>query len=107
MDGCPFCKEVLEEDDRWLVCNTCGVDFVYSALTGLHIKFDRTVGHWEWALNLYPDDNRTVLTAFHSLQPGEDWHDNDSYSRIEIAYCMTNITPNNVIDKIKLIMVWQ
>lgn len=105
MDGCPYCHEVLEADDRWWVCHTCGVDFVYSTRTGLHIKFDRTIGNWETALNLYPEDNRTVLTAFSSQYLSGD--SSSGNTRVEIPHCMTNITPHNVVDKMKLIMVWQ
>lgn len=105
MHCCPFCNQDLEVDGSWIVCEPCGVDFVFHDSTGFHIKFDRTIGKYKAALNLYPEANITLLTAF-DVEASDNDPDN-GYSQIKITYCMTNVTPNNVLDKMKLLMVWQ
>lgn len=105
MAHCPFCHYDLRGDGEWLVCLTCEVDFSWHDTDGFHIKFDRTIKTWETALNLYPEANKTILTTYDSRQLSSDDLLEHNSTRVEIAYCMTNITPQNVVEKVKLIMV--
>ena len=106
---CPHCKQPMKTDGDWDECETCHVGYVYGELNGHHIKWEREIGAWAIALNLYPDVNRTVLTAFNTTYGlnQDDIYDESGHTEIKLDHCMTNVTPENCLDKIKLLLVWQ
>lgn len=111
---CPYCQRPLIIDGRWSECNKCRVSFAqWDDTPGLHIKWEREIYldngyYWVIALNLYPEANRTILTAFHSNYIASDNPSDDlGHTEIKLDHCMTNITPDNCLDKIKFLLVWQ
>ena len=102
---CPFCsgKFCIRQSGKygWRQCTTCLVSFVRLADVGTHIKFELGIDDWMVALNLYPEANTCVLTAYHSEGSLEN------STRIEMDYCPTDITPANVKEKAKFMLVWQ
>lgn len=107
---CTYCKKPLDEDGRWFQCNEgCGVCYVYQDDGSLHIKFEREIGDWAIALNLYPVQNKTVLTAFHTTYglQSDNVDEDKGRTHIEIPHCMRDVvTPENCLDKIKLILMF-
>ncbi len=99
---CRFCKEPMVVNGLWLICKPCGVDFTWAS-EELHIKFDREWNDWYLALNLYPEQNRMVLGVFRINSDSEAVE----YRRIVLEDCMADVTPQNCLDKMKLIMVFQ
>jgi hypothetical protein len=97
----------MTPDGRWLVCKPCHVSFVFDRDHNLYIQFEKTHNNWCLTLNLYPNENKTVLTAFRAADPNQSPDVEDEYIRTEIAQCMTDVTPANCLDKMKLIMVFQ
>jgi len=106
--ACPHCEKPLKACGSWEECKTCYVSFVYEGSRGLHIKWERIIGEWFIALNLYPETDETVLLAYHTKGlNSDDPLDDSGYSEVRLDHCMTNITPQNCLDKIKLLLVWQ
>jgi hypothetical protein len=98
----------MVKDTFWWDCDPCGYCFTHLKDRGTHHKFELVLGDWCCALNIYSDLNVTVLTAFHTtygLTDTDTSHDH-GFARIEIPYAMKGITPTNLPDKIKLIMVF-
>lgn len=105
---CPYCLNFMEEDGAWWDCERCGYDYNYSDTKGPHHKFEYVLGDWCCALNVYPDLNKTVLTAFHTsygLTDDDTAHEH-GHTHIEIPHAMDDITPDKVADKIKLILMF-
>lgn len=105
---CQFCdKPLILIGGNWKECKYCQVSYYQGEYRGLHIKWERQIGDWGVALNLYPDVNKTVLVAHNNKLlldiPPKDYN----FTEIKLNHCMTNITPNNCLDKMKLLLVWQ
>ena len=105
---CPFCSGLLTGRVyvaglySWNECSSCKVSFTKGRDTnGRHIKFELRIDDWMVALNLYPDANTSVLTAYHPEGSLEN------STRIELDYCPTDITPANVQEKARFILTWQ
>jgi hypothetical protein len=105
---CPHCEQFMDEDGNWSVCNPCGYNYVYSDSKGPHHKFEATLGDWACAVNVYPDLNKTVLTAYHSSYgiDSDDVSHDHGHTHIELPHAMNDLTPDKVIDKIKLILMF-
>lgn len=95
-------------DGIWWDCeNGCRYDYNYTDDRGYHHKFEAELGDWFCALNLYPEQNKTVVTAFHKDYLAVDHIDsNTGHTEISISYCMTSVTPQNVKEKLKLILMF-
>lgn len=106
--NCLYCHHPATKDGRWFQCEQgCRVAFLYQDDETIHIKFEREVGLWNCALNLYPGQNKTVLTAFHTNWglSNDNVDDDRGHTHIEIPSLM-NVNPTNCQDKIKLIFVF-
>lgn len=108
---CPHCSQMMRVNNAiWQYCSPCGFWSTYDdgSGNGWHFKYECYVGDWACALNLYPDDDKSVITAIHKkfMNSNLDDHEHPA-TRIPINHCIKNITPQNVIDKIKLILLYQ
>jgi|SRR5271166_1306614 len=105
-EHCLHCRQPLEKEGDWFNCTQCGVNFCLNG-NYLHIKWERQIGDWYVALNLYPDGNRTVLCAHHKKYLDSNNLADSDYTRIVVEHCMTNITAENCVAKMKLLLIWQ
>lgn len=101
---CQYCNHFLKQDGAWQFCDVCDVNYRYNGWGDLHIRWDRKINDWDVALNLYPHDNKTILTAFHSSYMD---HSDQGHTHIELPYCMQNVNPDNCLDKMRLLLVFQ
>jgi len=103
---CLYCKQPLHVVGYWEDCKICGVSFDDE----FHIKWERRIGKSQVVLNLYsyPNLNRTVLSAITDDYLSNIHPDIDSAGRTEIIldYCMKNVTPENVVEKMKLLLIF-
>lgn len=104
---CPHCEQIMEADGNWSVCEPCGYNYVYGTY-GPHHKFEATLGDWACAINVYPDLNETILTAYHASYgiDSDDTSNNHGHTRVRIPHAMNDLTPDKVLDKIKLILMF-
>lgn len=102
--NCEFCNKPCRPDGQWWECCHCEVAYEKSTKNGHHIKFERVIGEWAYALNLYPEANITVLTGFHNSFN----LNSSSHGKLEIKLpsMMQNVNQHNCIDKIKLILLF-
>ena len=103
---CPYCFKMMQEiysEPGWQECRTCSFLYTHD-FNGLHQTFICRVGDLVCYLNLYPDIEKSVLRV-----DKEPIYSNliNNLTEIRINHCMKNITPQNVIDKIKLILLYQ
>jgi hypothetical protein len=102
---CQYCHSPLQQDGGWQTCSTCQVDYYQHDTDGLHIKWWRDIGHLSIALNLFPEANKTLLWVYDQSHNYVD--DPKAVTQIEIPYCVQNVTPENCLDKIKLLLTFQ
>lgn len=98
--NCQFCSNKVTEFEDGYRCYIC--DFSISHEHGTHIKWQRELGSWSWALNIYPNDNKSVLWG--SMI---DCKSEVKIKTIKIPYTVKSVTPDNVIQKIKTILIFQ
>jgi hypothetical protein len=80
----------------------------YNDGEGLHIKWERDIGHLSIALNLYPELNRTILSVYDVEHPCDpDTSLGGKLTEIVLDHCMTGVNKDNCVDKIKLLLVWR
>ena len=103
---CQYCKLPLKIAGGWKECTTCYVNFCPNTESGIHIKWEREVGEWYVALNLYPDIDKTVLVAHNKYHDFPELTD-EKQTRIELPTCMRDITPENCVTKMKFLLLWQ
>lgn len=109
---CAFCQQPCVPAKDWLNCESCDVAFIYTR-EGLCIQFSLTIGEWDYALNLYPDADKTVLVGFHKIYgiTGSSPKSGVAFDRgntwIELKHSMVGVTPQNVADKVKMMLVFQ
>ena len=101
--NCLYCGEecpVDQWDDNR--CYKCQVCFSWGE-KGFHILFSSDMNDKKYALNLFPDANLTVLVIITYI-PGsyKAW---DHYQEMNFQY-IPNVTPQNVKDKIKTLLVF-
>jgi hypothetical protein len=107
---CYFCNNpYLHYSDNfgyWQDCKICGVSFDDE----FHIRWERRIGKSQVVLNLYSyhNLNKTVLSAITDDYLSNIHPDIDSAGRTEIIldYCMKNVTPENVVEKMKLLLIF-
>ena|ERR1035437_3550576 len=112
MKNCLYCNcecTITSPASDWYDCEPCGVRFANDNSNDIskffkvpfetHIKFERDIGDWAYALNLFPDSNRTILFPYNTAS-------GDYPNEIVINHCMNEITPQNCIDKIKTIILF-
>jgi hypothetical protein len=103
MTNCTFCQQPFIKDNLWLHCKTCNVSYYADRIQGIHIKWERTIGDFSWALNIYPDANRSALMGFRASTV----HDSDLIlKQFQIDHAIQNVNPDNVVDKIKHILIF-
>jgi hypothetical protein len=103
MNTCPHCQNPLTKDGPAMECSTCQVAFFHDKIDGQHIKWERTINNFDWALNIYPETNHSSLMGFRSSPV----HDGDLVlTQIKIDCAIQNVTPDNVVDKIKHILLF-
>ncbi len=100
--NCEYCNKPCQEDGKWWDCYHCGICYEESETLGHHIKFERSQGDWDYALNLYPKANLTVLVAFNRHKPIHEKHD-----EIRIPHMMKNVNQHNAMDKIRMLLIFQ
>ena len=100
--NCDYCKRPCQQDGTWWDCLHCEVCYEQSETLGRHIKFERMNNDWAYALNLYPEKNLTVLTAFKTTAPIHERHE-----EIRIPYLMKNVNQHNAMDKIRMLLIFQ
>ena len=105
---CPYCLKPIFWDGKWTECKMCNVSFIQDGGRGLHIKWERDIGHLSVALNLFPDINRTILSVYDDQYPVDDTSQlGGKLTELKLDHCMDGVTNENCIDKIKLLLVWQ
>ena len=96
--NCEFCNNPCRKDADWWECHHCEASYRECRLFGRHIKFERTKGEWSYALNIYPQANRTVLTGA-NREP--------RIIKLEIPYTLKNVNQHNAMDKIRMLLIFQ
>lgn len=105
---CHYCQQECQEDGDWQECLSCRVCYIRGETRGLHIKWEREIGNWACALNLYPEDNSTVLTAFREdYISSDDLNYESGHTEIRLNHCMKNVNQYNCVDKMKLLLMFQ
>lgn len=103
--NCEFCNKNCQQDGNWWTCYHCEASFEESKTLGHHIQFQRSTEDWDYALNLYPESNLTVLTGFQSdffVKPKDRGR-----LEIRIPHLMQNVNQHNAMDKIRFILLFQ
>lgn len=103
MNLCQFCQNELTQDGPAMECKTCDVTYFKDRIEGQHIKWERTIGDFSWALNIYPDTNHSSLMGFRCA---DVYDSNLVLTQISIDHAVQNVNPDNVVDKIKHILVF-
>lgn len=106
--NCLYCQHPCYADGEWAVCDLCEANYELNDELSFHIRFDRDIGNWTYALNLYPESKRTVLVGFnskHSLNWGDPLTHKE-YLNIELDSCMKGVTSSNCVNKIKTILLF-
>lgn len=99
--NCIYCNKLCQPDGNWWECHHCEVYYTQSQLYGQHIKFERCMNDWAYALNLYPDSQSTVLTGFHRKNI------NRKHLELKIPHLLQNVNQYNALDKIKFLLLFQ
>lgn len=106
MSDCPHCHQPLRDDwhadphyTRWDECHTCNVIFIEGGSHGPHIKWERDYNNLHIALNIYPQSNLTILSIHN---PSKE--DPSCWKEITLHTAMQNVTPDNCLEKIKLLL---
>lgn len=99
---CPYCQQPMTTDDVWKVCHTCRFEFEINSKDGLHLKFYCDMNEMEWALNLYPESNKTYLWG----APIGSTEIDDPITAIRFKFIVPHVTPTNVADKIKTLLTF-
>lgn len=92
---------MLTKDGDWMECKTCNVSYTYESSKGQHIKWETRLKDIDYALNLYPYLNRTILWSCKYLNNYEYKID-----EILIPYLIKNVNPKNLSQKIKTILTF-
>lgn len=104
---CLSCNTELGKPlQSWMKCERCEVIYLQYDCDPQyhHIKWERTIGDMEWALNIYPNQNYSVLVG-NERKSEEPWMDGD-FTEIKIDYAITDVSPKNIINKIKTIITF-
>jgi hypothetical protein len=99
---CEFCQQetILDSSyDEWK-CLTCHVAILSYEGESKHIRFSSHFNNNDYYLNLFTDSQQTLLVIKKS-----DSGDFD-FSEIKVEYYLDGVTPDNVIEKIKLLLVF-
>ena len=95
--NCLYCQKKLNVTAIYydfIVCSTCEVIY-YTNYHVLHVKFERIINNQWWALNLFLDGpEHKIKTTLNG--PGITYN----FKRF------INVTPQNVVDKIKLLILF-
>ena len=100
--NCYYCKQsTYFTKDKWYSCKKCRVLFGTQFFTeGLHIKWERKIGHLWCALNIYPKKNKTYLSIFNE--------NTGDYANEEIIIDqIVVVNKKNIVKKIKTILTFQ
>lgn len=99
---CDYCQEIAILDSRYdeWKCPDCKVTFMTYRGESKHIRFFRSFNHKDYYLNLFTDSQQTKLVI-----KNDNTGDFD-FSEININYYLVGVTPENVIEKIKLLLVF-
>jgi hypothetical protein len=115
---CEFCNKQIKVKDYFagdcgsFVCNDCGVTWQSDIEDGIQVKFDRRIDNGvRYCLSLYPERNKTVLIIAMPNPNTDPWSYSTvtryTYDEIELKECMEGVTPQNILDKIKMILIFR
>ena len=89
--NCYYCNGSLSHDG-WDFCPDCDVKFhINDYNSELHIKWERRINNHWWALNIYPESNITYLSGTKEFKINQT----------------IKVNKNNIINKIKTILIFQ
>jgi hypothetical protein len=102
--NCQFCSNKVTKFEDGFNCYICDFSINSNYENSIQIKWQRNLGNWWWALNIYPENNESVLWG--SLIDCNSKSE-VKIKTIKIPYTVKNVTPDNVIQKIKTILTFQ
>jgi hypothetical protein len=112
--ACQYCNRHNILDDyangdfnrKTIECKKC--DILRIETKGdIAIRWHRSYKDWDYYLWLYPYKDETVLIGFSILAAPIYHYYNENHFRLEFKRCIQNVNPDNCLDKIKLLLVWQ
>lgn len=103
---CLYCNILISgKISEWVKCDKCNVEFhnfCYDKSLH-HIKWERTINQTNWALNIYPYQQYSILVG--SPIEYQPYFGTECLTEIEMN-CALKVSPENIISKMKTLIMF-
>jgi hypothetical protein len=89
-----------------MVCEGCDINYSADDVAGLCIQFKCVqIKNWLYHVCLFPDMHKSFVLGFRQYGPNERIPKAGGSFQLQINSCL-QITPQNLVDKLKLILLF-